>query len=166
MWNKLYKKTCIGNVLFEVGKINEDEFWTYQVFGKARKIAKISNTLYFYYLRPGSIMQTTYNLRRLDALEARVRRVQFVNEFHPALIPLAKRNLIGTCIYMGQMSLKYLDGIDKKTAVNRLNTVVNRYTLTKSDYTGSNSREKVWLKLSQFSFWGTVRLKNLLRKGF
>lgn len=69
VWNKLYKRDVIKEISFEYGKCNEDEFWTYQVFGNAARIAKVSAPLYFYYQRPESIMGQGYKLNRLDAIE-------------------------------------------------------------------------------------------------
>ena len=50
-WNKLYRRKCICRIDFPVGKTHEDEFWTYQVFGKAKTIVKIERKLYYYFQR-------------------------------------------------------------------------------------------------------------------
>ena len=71
VWNKLYKAEVVKGVLFPIGKCNEDEFWTYQVFGSAKMVSKLNRPLYFYYQRSNSIMGESYNLNRLDALEGK-----------------------------------------------------------------------------------------------
>ena len=78
-------------ILFPKGKTNEDEFWTYQVFGKAKKVAKIPDILYFYFQRPGSIMGETYSLKRLDALEAKRQRQQQTLVHHGKTVVLGDR---------------------------------------------------------------------------
>ena len=40
VWNKLYKSDIALSVPFAKGKLNEDEFWTYQIFGQAKKVSK------------------------------------------------------------------------------------------------------------------------------
>jgi glycosyltransferase involved in cell wall biosynthesis len=99
VWNKLYKADLIKDIYFEIGKINEDEFWTYQVFGKAQKIVKINAPLYYYLQRQGSIMNGEYNIKRLDCLEALYMRMNYINKNFPRLSLIAKRSYINTCFY-------------------------------------------------------------------
>lgn len=125
VWNKLYKCEIIQDVKFPVGKCNEDEFWTYRVFGKARRIAKIDCQLYYYFQNPSSIMRKKYSLARLDAVEAKVIRQQYIEDFFPALSNLAATNLLGTIIFSGQMALRYLDDSELEKAFTILNRVIN-----------------------------------------
>ena len=60
VWNKLYRKEVINNIQFPIGRINEDEFWTYKIFGNAKKVIKIPDFLYFYRQQEGSIMAVSY----------------------------------------------------------------------------------------------------------
>jgi len=89
VWNKIYKREVIYTILFPVGRLNEDEFWTYQVFGNAAKIVKISNELYFYRQQTDSLMGKKYSLKRLDGLEAVKERILFMKEKFPTLENLA-----------------------------------------------------------------------------
>lgn len=87
VWNKLYKKDLIAGVLFERDRKHEDEFWTYQIIGKAIKIVKIKAFLYYYRQREESIMGQDYSLQRLDGLDAIEQRmlymkINFPNLFH------------------------------------------------------------------------------------
>lgn len=75
--NKLYKKDLFQDIRFPEGKINEDEFTTYKVIWKAETVALISDKLYYYRRRVGSIMQQQYSKRRLDASEAFSERAEF-----------------------------------------------------------------------------------------
>ena len=45
VWNKLYKRDVLEGILFEKGKYNEDDFWTYQVVDRAEKLVAISDKL-------------------------------------------------------------------------------------------------------------------------
>ena len=51
VWNKLYKAELVLDVPFPFGKLNEDEFWTYQIFGRAKRVTKINKTMYYYFQR-------------------------------------------------------------------------------------------------------------------
>ncbi len=67
-WGKIYKRTVFENLLFPVGKLHEDVFTTYKAYARANKVVYLDNKLYYYRQREGSIMQTNFSLRNLDAL--------------------------------------------------------------------------------------------------
>ena len=165
VWNKLYRREVIADIIFPKGKTNEDEFWTYQVFGNAAKVAKIPDVLYYYFQRPGSIMGETYSLKRLDALEAKRQRQQYIDRKFPQLSLQAKLNLFGSCIYAGQMSLIHLSGAQRAAGKKRINAIVQQSGVSFSECMHVGGSNKVWLSLAKLSFWGTVWLKNLLKKG-
>lgn len=166
VWNKLYKRECLNGIFFEVGKTNEDEFWTYQVFGNAKRITKISDVLYFYFQREDSIMGGEYNLKRLDALEAKQCRLRYIEQRFPELTVYAKINLIESCIYAGQMSLIYLQGEKRKKARRIITSVEKTIDLKQNEWKMIAVNRRIWLLLSKQSFWMTCRFKNLLKKGF
>ena len=166
VWNKLYKRSCLANITFPIGKTNEDEFWTYRVFGRANSIVRIDDVLYFYFQRSGSIMGSQYSLKRLDALEAKAERQRYIEENYPSLSSKAKVNLFASCIYAGQMSQKHLSGKEKKQARDIINYIIANNRLDESDINYLRGTEKIWAILAHDHFWETIVLKNLLRKGF
>ena len=89
VWNKLYRLGVVKNIQFPKGIINEDEFWTYKVFGNARKIMKIPDVLYFYRQQEESIMGQTYHIKRLDGLKALEERIVYMKMNFPDLENLA-----------------------------------------------------------------------------
>ena len=165
VWNKIYKREVIGNIFFEKGKTNEDEFWTYQIFGKARQVAKIGIPLYYYFQRGTSIMGVGYNIRRLDAIEAKSNRQKYIESRFPDLATIAKSNLIGSCIYAGQMSLLHMDKHTQKTAQQLIDMARKCHVLSVSELRHVPYNIRLWMMMSKISFWGTCRLKNLLKKG-
>lgn len=165
VWNKLYRRNVIADILFPKGKTNEDEFWTYQVFGNTAKVAKISDVLYYYFQRPGSIMGETYSLKRLDGLEAKLQRQQYIDGRFSQLSLQAKLNLFGSCIYAGQMSLIHLFGEQRAAAKEKINSIVQKCDISFGECMSIGGSNKVWFTLAKFSFWGTIRLKNLIKKG-
>lgn len=166
VWNKLYKRSCLKDIRFAMGKTNEDEFWTYQIFGNARRITKISNVLYYYFQRESSIMGNHYNLKRLDALEAKSLRQQYIEEKFPALIKVSKINLFESCIYSGQMTLKFLEKNEKKQAKKTIDNIRKQYSYDIRLLLQMGGSERVWCGMAKINFWGLCKLKNLLGKGF
>lgn len=165
VWNKLYKKDVIGNILFAVGKLNEDEFWTYQIFGASKKISKIDVPMYYYYQRETSIMGQNYSLRRLDALEAKFERQLYMSNHYPSLFKLAITNFYETCIYQGQMSLLYLNDKDLKESKRIIKAYLKEIDFGDLDIPSLSLSRKIWIILSKVSFFGTCKLKNMLKKG-
>lgn len=166
VWNKLYRRSCMEGILFPVGKTNEDEFWTYRVFGNAHKIVKTNRILYYYFQREGSIMGVGYNLKRLDALEAKQQRQEYMELHYPALSALSKVNLFTSCIYSGQMTLKYLEGEQKKEAMQMIQAVQSANRPPKREFDNLSGSEKLWIQMAKVDFWMLCRVKNLLRRGF
>lgn len=166
VWNKLYRREVISDILFPKGKTNEDEFWTYQVFGNAKKVAKISDILYFYFQRPGSIMGETYSLKRLDALEAKLQRQKYIDTRFPQLSVQTKQNLFGSCIYAGQMSMIHFSGEQRTAAKEKINSIIQQCDISFGECMRVGGSNKLWFALAKFSFWGACVIKNLLKKGF
>lgn len=166
VWNKLYRSDVIQGILFETGKTNEDEFWTYQAFGNAGKVARIQDILYNYFQRPDSIMGTGYSLKRLDALEAKKQRQVYLEKNYPALAFAGKKNLFYSCVYSGQMTLKYLDGDEKTAAQRTVSACFAEHKLNKDEMRNCSLYERIWIRLLNKNFWAGCRLRNLLKKGF
>lgn len=123
VWNKLYKAEVVHGINFEVGKLNEDEFWTYQVFGRAKQVSRINKTLYYYFQRESSIMGQSYSLRRLDGLEGRWQRHLYIKKNYPSLTLQSKINFFGSCIFSYQCILKFLNGQDRRKGI----AIVRKY---------------------------------------
>ena len=135
-----------------------------QVFGNAKCVGKLNIPLYYYFQRESSIMGEKYSLKRLDALEAKMRRQKYIEQEYPSLRDIAKNNLFVSCIYQGQMSLMELKGEQLFKAKKYINAIVKQIKpsviIKKSESLGS----KIWICGAKISFWGTCWLKNILRK--
>lgn len=166
VWNKLYKRSCVEGLRFPAGKTNEDEFWTYQAFARAESVCRIDTPLYGYVQRESSIMGSGFSLKRLDALDAKAERLAFMRARFPALEKDAKLSLYGSCIYLGQMSLKYLKGEERDRAKAKIDRIRRTCVPSGEELAAVPFRQKIWLWLSKCSFFGLCRLKNLLGKGF
>lgn len=161
VWYKLYKRKLIQEIPFPVGKYHEDVFWSYQAVGNARKVSVFDRPCYHYMQRNGSIMGEEYSVKRLDALEAKLLRFQYIEKKHPCLISDAKCNLSFSCIWSEQMVIKCLHGSEKQQAQRKINQVWNELRNARP----RTLKEGIWLTLARISLPGTAWLRNLLRIG-
>lgn len=76
-WNKLYKKSVIGEVRYPVGKINEDEFTSYRFILNAERIVFLSDILYYYYYNDSGITSSNNYYANCDVYEAFDEKIQY-----------------------------------------------------------------------------------------
>lgn len=67
---KLYKASLFDEIRYPYGKLNEDLFTTYKLLNRAERVVCSDKTVYYYYHRPGSIMNSAFNERKLDVMRA------------------------------------------------------------------------------------------------
>ena len=166
VWNKLYKADITLDVLYDKGKLNEDEFWTYQIFGRAKKITKIDKPMYYYLQRAGSIMGVGYNLRRLDALEGKVNRQEYVEKKFPDIRVQSKVNLYLSCLFAYQCVLKHMKGEDKAKAKKIIKGYVKRYRFTFEEIKSINDSSKKWFYFAKFNFYLCAKFRAVIGIGF
>ena len=65
-WGKLYRRELFSNLRFPIGKCHEDEFTTYILYYRSKKIIHTNNILYYYFRHSNSI---TGNRHPWDVLE-------------------------------------------------------------------------------------------------
>lgn len=100
-WNKLYKKSLFteNNILYPFGKYHEDTFTTYKLIYSAKRIAIISEVLYYYRIRKGSIMTEAFSIKRLDNLLAMSNEIEYYScRGEKELSALAFNRYCGYCI--------------------------------------------------------------------
>jgi len=85
-WNKLYKRDLFNDITFPNGKLHEDEFTTYKLLYKANKVVLIGKEFYYYRQTPNSIMNSDFNIRRLDSLEALNQKLEFFKKINNELL--------------------------------------------------------------------------------
>lgn len=72
---KLYRKRLLEEIRFPPGRIHEDAFTTYKVILRCNRIVATTAALYYYRLRPGSIMRSPFSVSgRLDLIDALTER--------------------------------------------------------------------------------------------
>ncbi|MDR3598468.1 glycosyltransferase [Clostridium sp.] len=85
-WNKLYRRYLFNDIVFPNGKIHEDQFTTYKLLYKANKVVLVDKELYYYRQTPNSIMNSDFNMSRLDFLEALDQRLEFFKKINNELL--------------------------------------------------------------------------------
>ena len=166
VWNKLYKTNIMKEIRFEFGKLNEDEFWTYQVFGNANKVSKINKTMYYYFQRSSSIMGQGYNLRRLDALEGKWNRQKYIETHYPELALEAKLDFFGSCIYFLQCVLKYMSGEEKRQATFAILKYKKMCRINFRDFKIVRKDVRKYYYLAKINLYLCCQFRAKLNKGF
>jgi len=164
VWNKLYRRSVIEGIQFEKGKYHEDEFWTYQVFERAERIAVICRPLYLYLQRSASIMGDRYSLKRLDGLEARAQRMRDLQKY-PKLAELTRQQFVLDCMYHWQCACRHLSGEERACAVRRIRTLMKETEPVRWNKLTLKTKYKVWYVLFQKMPGGIARIRNRLGIG-
>lgn len=161
VWNKLYKRELVEDIPFEKGKYHEDVFWSYQVFGRAKKVSLMKESFYNYVQRSSSIMGAGYSKNRLDALEAMKQRCDYVKKHFPDLYDKALHTYIGSCMYHLQLAI--LSKQDRDV----INNITDRIDYRKTGNFTSllSAKNKVWFFLFFHFPKLTARVRNLLKVG-
>lgn len=162
IWNKLYRRETIENVRFPAGKKIDDEFFTYQVLGKAQTLIHSTKICYAYRQQSESVMHSMPISKRLQAVEAKVLRHAYVREHFPELTNLSARDLWFTCMYQGQLALRELDAKTVQATMAYLTTILQENPIPA--YTGS-VKEKLWLTMACNNIRLTCRIRNALKIG-
>lgn len=165
VWNKLYRKEIIGDVRFEFGKYHEDEIFTYQILAKATRLVHINKLYYYYVQRQGSVMNSGFSLRYLDAIEGGLKRAEFIKDNYPELYFQQLKSLTFFCIYNYQ---RILDNIScDKDKVGRRKIVMYRKQLNwdKESLKKLSATERFYVHLSAVSMDLCAKIKNLTGSG-
>lgn len=165
VWNKLYRRSCLTNIWFEKGKYNEDEFWTYQIFDNAQRVVAIPECYYWYRQREQSIMNSVFSYKRLDALEAKYERMQFIKQKYPELYLQEKLGFVFNCIYFYQKVLKSPDKMSRQLCEEKLILYRRQVSFKKKDYKFLSIKDIIYIKLSAVSIDFCARLRNFLHRG-
>lgn len=165
VWYKVYGRDTIRDIPFETGKYHEDVFWSYQAVGRAKRVSLIDYIGYYYTQRMGSIMSNEYSIKRLDAVEAYEKRCEYFEKRDVELGKKARIKLISSCIYNGQMALKYLPELEQRQAFDFLCAIIRKYPLKYKDYATIKLTHRIWLIFAEISLPAVCKMKNKLGIG-
>lgn len=163
VWNKIYKRNIIDNILFEKGKINEDDFWTYKVFSNSKKIITLDECLYYYVHRESSIMGQGYSIKNLDGLEARYKQYEFMKDNYPKLVFISKKAAFFYGLFLYQKFL--LNKSIEKTSFLCIEKYLKNLIFSKNEIENLTCKERIWIFLSNKSLFITCKIRNLMKIG-
>lgn len=165
VWNKLYRRELIKSIQFEKGKYHEDEFWSFQVVGRLNRYALSDYVGYNYFQRADSIMGEGYSLKRLDALEAKVCRMKYLEANIPELANNERVMLHFSAMNHVQAAMRHLEMNECKTAIEYGRRVIREYPIGLTLWRKQKLAWRIWLAGEKVSFTLICRIRNLLRIG-
>ena len=165
VWYKLYKTDLIQDIPFAVGKCHEDVFWSWQAVARAARVSIFDTPCYFYLQRSDSIMGEQFSEKRLDILDAKCIRQDYLETNMPYLSAQGRIDLFFVCLYQGQMSLRCLDTEKQRVVFIHLETAMRRNPITLNDFRLLAPKHKLWALLGKISFRYACRVRNRLRIG-
>lgn len=81
-WNKLYKRSIFSVLRYPLGKKYEDTFIIHEILNRCTRISHMSEPLYFYIMRQGSILHEKFGIRDLDIGEAFIDQYKFARRIN------------------------------------------------------------------------------------
>lgn len=78
-WGKIYKRELFNDIIYPIGKINEDTHTTYRVMDKANRVVYLKEPLYFWRERADSISRGKFTTKQLSGLEALTEQFSYFN---------------------------------------------------------------------------------------
>ena len=90
-WGKLFRRALWETLRFPTGLLYEDYAVLYDVMLGAKKVAAVTDALYFYRMQEGSIMHAKITERNLTLLDTSARVTEMIEERYPALREAAVR---------------------------------------------------------------------------
>jgi glycosyltransferase involved in cell wall biosynthesis len=122
-WNKLYKRELWEGIRFPEEKLHEDEYTTYRLLWKAKKVVETREVLYYYRKRASSVTETSDRViirkRAFDIVKAKEERYLYFSERDDILA--------------GASFIHYMDGLKYVIRSGMLsdpadkNTVIKKY---------------------------------------
>lgn len=165
VWYKLYKTELIRDIPFAAGKYHEDVFWSWQAVARAERVSVFDTPCYYYLQRGGSIMGERFSERRLDAIEAKCLRHDYLVTHYPEFVPVSLCDLHFECLYFGQQAVRTLPGREAAPILKRLKGTIAQYPIGGDILRTRKLRHRVWLRLAGISLPTVCRIRNFLRIG-
>lgn len=113
-YSMIVKESLCKENLFEVGKkMNEDRYFGFMVFAKARRICHIDECLYYYVQRSDSVSHSKFNKSFFDCNYFAEKMENYVNENIPELNESVRLNTYCTYINVLKYILKDKDAVEQ-----------------------------------------------------
>lgn len=154
-WCKLMKREIVGDIRYPVGRFHEDEYVTYKLFDRAKKIVLTEDTLYRYLHRAGSIMSQRRLKNEVDILDAYIERQNYFKDNKPEIYGDFKRDIFHFFIYpyMRVMSSNKISKEQKKSYKKQV------LSLKGKDKVKQNTKVNLVLRFPKLMYF-VYKLKN------
>ena len=159
--NKLYRRCLAKDVLFPVGVAHEDDFWTWQVIARAKRVAILQESYYNYLQRGDSTMGVGFSEKRLSVVRAKIERQNYVERVMPNLTDVARTDLVYTCMHLGIQVLKTMHRKDAVRCMKHLNVTVKCYPIGKAYLHTLTWKKRLHLWMLQYLFVPTCWLHSI-----
>ena len=163
-WNKIYKRSVIGNVRYPKGRIYEDVATTYKFISNSEKVGYISKPYYNYLKRKGSIVASGFNSKsRYDCFLGYRERLNFTKEHNLGcvndceLLALETALAVLTAFYANdedRSSERFIDVsifINEHLNIKYVNKMRSKHKFLLWSFKNCKSAHKLYAKLSR---WG------------
>lgn len=161
IWNKLYRRELTETVRFPVGQKIDDEFYTYQLLGKAKVLVRSERICYAYRQQENSVMHERFSVKRVEGLRAKQERLHYVKNQVPQLETEAREELLLSCLYAMQASLKSLEGTQLQQAKTMIRSAAE-HAMPIPQRDGRGKKRAFLLKLAEKNLELTGHLLNFL----
>lgn len=106
---KLYKASIMKKERFPVGKLFEDVVTIFKVIESSEQIVLIDDVLYYYFERNDSITKSSFDIRKMDYVDACTFLYEYVCNYYPQLEKAAVSRLVWAEIYV----IVHMDNYEK-----------------------------------------------------
>ena len=161
VWNKLYRRNMVANILFRKGTLYEDEFWTWQAFVKAKRIVTLKESFYNYLQRSDSIMGAGFTKQSIVVIHAKIERQDYIENNLPALTDVGRADLAYSCMHKGIGFLVSMPRKEAKTYIKYLKSVIKKYPISKTHLQKLPRNKRVHLRMIRHFFVLTCRMHGL-----
>ena len=163
VWNKIYKRELFNDIRFPKGKLHEDEFTTYKILHKANLIIDSNIPIYYYRQREGSIMNSDFNIKRLDLLEALKERREYFIQNGLGKLSCKTEAKLCSLIKIFYIKIHSSNINDKSYLFKRLNREIRENYLNFIKNKEISTKGKLTLTLATLNnklFYNMYKLKN------
>lgn len=106
-----------------------------------------------------------YSIKRLDALEGKRDRQEYIENKYPMLADEACIDLWFNCLYTMQMTILHLTKREQNIALAFIKKILRQYPIHSRRIDNLPLKHRLWIYLSEVSFVVACKLRNLFRIG-
>ena len=145
-WGKLFSKELFRDVIFPVGRYNEDMFVIPFIIAKAKSITFVDHPLYYYNQATESLVREKFNYKKLDLLKAKKLWINLVDKQYPKLINKSLASYYSSTITLCQYLISDSSKVGRNILYNHKNELKKNFkNITKSRYIPLRNKFKLVL---------------------